>query len=337
MTRPPTPRLAPRRTAAVAALAGLASSAALLAPYLVRRGFCGDGGGCDQVAQSAYATLLGVPRAAFGVAAFAVMLLAAVLASPRVRRLSPFVGALFAIEGVRLLAIQAFVLGAWCKFCVVVDAAAIVGGLALVADAFLNRERAPLSVGRWAVAAGLAAALPVGLASLRGSVGGDGVGVASAATRVEGKRVIREFVDLQCPYCRMTHVAVKKAIAGRSDVVVERRHVPLAMHPDAFDAAVAACCADEQGQEERFVDAVVATDGPPDAETCRRIAADIGLDLARFDACRASDRPKKRIEDDKALASSSGVKGLPTIDFEGERHVGLLDEGGAAALLAKHP
>ncbi len=51
-----------RLVAAIAAVFGLAASAALFAPYVVKKGFCGEGGGCDAVARSAYSTLFGVPR-----------------------------------------------------------------------------------------------------------------------------------------------------------------------------------------------------------------------------------------------------------------------------------
>jgi hypothetical protein len=38
-----------------------------------------------------------------------------------------------------------------------------------------------------------------------------------------------------------------------------------------------------------------------------------------------------------ALASQSKVPGLPTIDLDGERHIGALDDEKAAAFLARHP
>src|SRR3954468_10936207 len=94
-----------RTVAAVCALAGLVASAALFAPYVSGHAFCKPGGGCDQVAQSAYATVLGIPRAAIGLVGFVALLLAAISRNEKLRGPAAVVGALFAIEGVHLLAV----------------------------------------------------------------------------------------------------------------------------------------------------------------------------------------------------------------------------------------
>ncbi len=322
-----------RIASVIASLVGLAASAALLAPKVVGRGFCGAGGGCDRVAQSAYATLFGIPRTVLGVVAFVALIFMVTAGAPGVRKVAPFVGAVFVAEGLHLLALQAFVIGAWCPFCVVIDVSSIVAGALLIVDR-LPRLRSvgalrPLPI---ALAAAAALGAPIGIAAARAPATGPIAKVEDGT----GKRVLREFVDLECPYCRMTHAALKKELAGRPDVIVERKHVPLSFHKNAFAAAVAACCAGEQGKEDGFVDGVIAKESPPDAETCMRVAKEVGLDLAQFEACRASDRPTKRIAADEALASAVKVEGLPTIDFDGERHVGALDEKSAKALLARH-
>ena len=326
-----------RNVAAVAGVVGLASSAALFAPYVVKKGFCGEGGGCDFVAHSAYATLFGVPRAALGVLAFTALVTFVVWRGARLRRLAPFVGVPLALEGLHLLAIQAFVLHRFCPFCVVIDLASIVAGLALVAEwraTPREAERPWLRPALAAPAALLAFFVPLLLAASQPTPAPSAR--IEVIPRRDGKLVLREFVDLECPYCRMTHASLQKALASRPDVVVERRHVPLPRHPNAMPAAVGACCAAEQGLEDRFVDKVMTTDVDPDDVFCRKVAAEVGLDLAQYDACRASDRPRQRIEADTALYKSTNVPGLPTLELDGERHIGALDEPSAAAFLAKH-
>jgi protein-disulfide isomerase len=280
--------------------------------------------------------VLGVPRAAIGLVAFAALLVIAISRNERLRGPAAVVGAAFAIEGVRLLALQAFVLHAICPFCVVVDLSSIVAGLALIADYAFHRgeERGWHHPRRFGLLGALAGGAPM-LVALTQPPTVSTVKI-DKVPEAEGKLVLREFVDLECPFCRKTHVALKKALAGRTDVVVERRHVPLSIHPHAETAAVAACCAAEQGAEDKFVDAIVSLDEPPDEPHCRKIALTIGLDSAKYDACRKSERPKKRIEADVALASQLKVEGLPTIDLDGERHIGALDEEHAAAFLARH-
>ncbi|MBI2392121.1 MAG: thioredoxin domain-containing protein [Deltaproteobacteria bacterium] len=325
-----------RIVAAVAAIAGLASSAALLAPYLVRGGFCAPGGGCDAVAQSGYSTLFGVPLPFLGVLGFTALLAFVIWRGAGARRLAPFVALPFIVAGVRLLAIQAFVLHRFCPFCVVIDLGSIAAGVALLVEwrtVARDRERPWLKPSVATPSAMIAFTAPLLIAASRPAATTQAIApVENSAGRV----VLREFVDLECPYCRVTHVALKQALAGRPDVVVERRHVPLPSHAHAMPAAIAACCAAEQGAEEAFVDAVVASPSDPDAALGREVAAKLGLDLAKFDACRASDRPKKRIDTDVALYESTHVPGLPTIDIGGERHIGALDPEGARALLARH-
>src|SRR4051812_8695008 len=113
--RDPRAVVAARVLAGLAAIAGLVASGALVAPYVVKKGLCTPGGGCDQVAHSAYAELLGVPRAFIGVVAFSIALALVVIGGghrSRARRLAPVVGVLAAIEGLHLLALQLFVLKA---------------------------------------------------------------------------------------------------------------------------------------------------------------------------------------------------------------------------------
>ncbi len=327
-------RIQPSRlVAAGSALVGLAASAALLAPYIVRRGFCGAGGGCDRVAHSAYSTLLGVPRSLIGVVAFAVLLFVVIARGEVARRVGRLLGFAFIVEGFHLLALQAFVIHAWCPFCVAIDIASIVGGGALLFERAHERRWLRPGIASLAGVAAVATPLVLALSQPR-VVSGEPI---AALPKREGKIVLREFVDLECPYCRMTHVALKKALAARPDVVIERRHVPLAMHEHAEPAAVAACCAGEQEKEEAFVDAVMTSEVEPTPDFCRKVATTVGLDLAKFDECTKSGRAKKRIDDDKALATATKVPGLPTIDLDGERHIGALDEAGAAAFLSRHP
>jgi protein-disulfide isomerase len=153
----------------------------------------------------------------------------------------------------------------------------------------------------------------------------------------DGRLVLREFIDLQCPYCRLTVKALAPILAERPDIRIERHHVPLSFHEHAMEGAVAACCAAEQGAEDRFVEAVVSMEGPPTSANCRSAAQQLGLDLSKFDDCAKSARPLVRIDADKKLFTEAHVRGLPAGDLDGETFVGALDDAKARALFAKHP
>ncbi len=338
----PTPRTVPiaRIVAAVAALVALVASGMLIAPYLVGAGFCAPGAGCDVVARSSYGHLFGVPVAFLGAFAFTAGLAIVVSPGPLPKRLAPWVGASAIVGALRFLFLQKFVIGAWCVFCVAVDSASIVFGAALLFEWYsLRAHTAPrhaLSPTPLAIAAVLAISLPVIAATRRPQEPPVRTLEASVGRDQDGRLILREFIDLECPYCRATQRVLHAKLAARPDIVVQRHHVPLASHRYAKDAAIAACCAAEQGAEERFVEAVVEVDVEPAAPFCRAVVDKLGLDLAKYDACVASDRPSQRIAVDRALLDKTGFVGLPTIDLEGERWLGMLNDAQADAFLARH-
>jgi uncharacterized membrane protein len=95
---------------------------------------CGTGG-CEQVQSSKYAQLLGVPVAVLGLAAYASVFATALLRAPA----AALAGGTIALAGLAfalyLLAVQAFVLDAYCTWCLASDAV-------LVALAILTTIRA---------------------------------------------------------------------------------------------------------------------------------------------------------------------------------------------------
>jgi uncharacterized membrane protein len=111
-----------RLGAAVVALAGI-----LVAGYLTRAHYgdgslvCPVGGGCETVQESAYAELAGIPVALLGLVAYAV-LLALILWDAPLARLA---AAALALTGLLfsgyLLAVQAFVIEAFCVWCLAND------------------------------------------------------------------------------------------------------------------------------------------------------------------------------------------------------------------------
>lgn len=328
-----------RIVAALAALTALVASGMLIAPHVVGSSFCAPGAGCDVVSKSAFSKILGVPVAFLGAFAYAIGLAAVTAPGHTSRKLAPGIGGVAIVAALTFLYLQKFVIGAWCIFCVVVDLSSIVFGLALIAEWLATRPHAtprhPFFPTPIAIAGVLAVSLPVFAATKRPPPPKPGA-LVEPVGRQGGKLVLREFVDLECPYCRATHQVLREKLKARPDIVIERHHVPLPRHQYARGAAIAACCASEQGAEERFIDAVVDQDVEPTASFCRGVAEKLGLDVSKFDACVSSDRPIKRIEASKALLDKTGFVGLPTVDLEEERSLGLLDDARADAFLGRH-
>jgi uncharacterized membrane protein len=107
--------------AAVIALVGLADATYLTVAHLTGDdSVCGSFAGCSAVLGSVYATTAGIPTAAFGAVGYFLVFSAAVLVAFGNRRARSFlvlvVASMF-IATLWLLYLQAFVLHAFCPFC----------------------------------------------------------------------------------------------------------------------------------------------------------------------------------------------------------------------------
>lgn len=108
---------------ALVALVGLADASYLTVTHLVGDDVvCGPAWGCSVVLSSSYASVGGIPTAAFGALAYFAVFSVATLAAFGYRRTRVFlallVSAMFAAS-LGLLYVQAFVLHAFCPFCLV--------------------------------------------------------------------------------------------------------------------------------------------------------------------------------------------------------------------------
>lgn len=305
--------------AAVAAIAGLCVSTVLLVDSVgPAPAFCAEGG-CATVRATAWARPLGVPMPVVGLALFAA-LLGMILAGPRLARARLALATAGGVGALALLAVQGAVIGAWCKFCVVADASAIV----IAAAMWLGRGATwPARRGSTWMFAALLAAVAIGV-PLRGLRSPDARPVAVAAEKlpdsittqqVAGVVTIVDYIDFECPFCRALHARLTEAIA-RAGVPtrVVRKMVPLSMHPGALPAAIAWCCAELQGKADAMAEALIAA--PPAQLTpagCEQLAASIGLDLARYRRDAGDPAIKARIDADVAASRALGVRSLPTL------------------------
>ena len=107
--------------AAVISLAGLADATYLTVAHLTGDDLvCGSPGGCSAVLGSVYASVAGIPTAAFGALAYFVAFSSATLAAfgyARARTLLMLVVMAMFGATLWLLYVQAFILHAFCPFC----------------------------------------------------------------------------------------------------------------------------------------------------------------------------------------------------------------------------
>ncbi len=313
--------------ALVPTMVGLVASTVLLVDYLRPAPvFCEPGAGCDALKATSYAWHFGIPTPAFGLAGFVALGALSLLRGARARTTHVVVAVLAAVVGVYLVTVQAK-LGTYCKFCIAADgSAALLACLAVVrslvgVDAPRSRPLSFASVG--------AMALAVAVPGLAGAVVKPKVPDAIAAELAKtppGQITVVDFVDFQCPFCRMTNQAFSPMVAEhRERVRLVRKHVPLAMHSHARDAARAACCGERLGKGDQVAEALFTTDDLS-VEGCEKIAVAAGVDPAAYRACLADPETDERIRADTTDFRASQGRGLPTIWIERQKLEGAQPE-----------
>jgi protein-disulfide isomerase len=139
----------------------------------------------------------------------------------------------------------------------------------------------------------------------------------------QAKITIVEFSDFQCPYCQQSQQTIKQILQTyRDDVRLVFKHLPLEIHSQAFSAAQAAFCADEQGQFWEFHDALfAANDLSP--KILNKIATEIGLNIPRFKTCFESEGSRAAVLNDLREAKRLGIEGTPTFFINNKMHSGV--------------
>jgi uncharacterized membrane protein/predicted DsbA family dithiol-disulfide isomerase len=306
-------------------LAGLAASAALAVDYLQPRPvFCSEDGGCGALRQTVFAAVGPVPTPVVGLVGFLCLGVASLLPGRRARIAQVVLATVASLAGALLVATQ-FALGHFCPYCIVAD----VSGVASAFVAWwrlLSVPEAPpppalvyAGSGSMVAAALLPTTIGWALAGLP-----PGVIRAEMARTPAGQVTVVDFVDFECPYCRMTNAALEPVVEARRDRLrIVRRQVPLHMHPHALDAARAACCGERLGEGDAMASALFSA--PVQSltrEGCEKIAQSLGLSLDAYRACVADPKTDASIEADKAIFKATGGHALPTIWVNNDALIG---------------
>jgi protein-disulfide isomerase len=141
---------------------------------------------------------------------------------------------------------------------------------------------------------------------------------------VDGKMVLVEYGDYQCPGCGAAFDVVEELIAKlKGELTFGFRHFPLVrMHPDAHRAAQAAEAAAAQGKFWEMHALLFKRQEELGAEHLAKYAAEIGLDVERFKSELGSGKYMQRVQEDLASGMKSGVTGTPTFFVRGKKYVG---------------
>jgi protein-disulfide isomerase len=151
-------------------------------------------------------------------------------------------------------------------------------------------------------------------------------------------RLILEYGDYQCPYSRQAFrkiELVERRLKG--GVRFAFRHFPLTeIHPQALAAATAAEAAALQGRFWEMHGLLFHHQRALEHDDLRRYAAQLELDVERFDADRVGADVLRRVRRDVDSGLLSGeVRGTPTLFIDGVVHRGGYDVTSLLQALAR--
>jgi uncharacterized membrane protein/2-hydroxychromene-2-carboxylate isomerase len=302
------------------ALVGLGVSSALVADSVFEIGtFCRPDDPCGEVAASSYGQVFGVPLSAVGLVGFSLILLTSLVptrwAAAAVRLLAVVAG----LAGAGLLIIQLAVLRQVCPYCVAADLSGI--GMAVIALA--RRPPAARPGGGWGEVLGW---LWGGRVAGLGPLFWEAAHLPTTAPPqvqahwVPGKITVVEVTDFDCPHCQRADPVVRAWLA-RHDVKFVRLVAPLPGHMEAWPAATAYVAAVRQGKGEPMAEALYAA-ASRDRASCRRLATQLGLDLAAYDLAVADPAVESEIRATYKWVEAYGL-GLPFFWIQDELVVGM--------------
>jgi protein-disulfide isomerase len=137
-----------------------------------------------------------------------------------------------------------------------------------------------------------------------------------------------EFGDFECPYCGAEEPVVRDLLVTYgTDLRLVFKNFPLTnIHLFAEGAAIAAECANDQGQFWQMHDLLFANQAALDNTSLQGYAQTLGLNMPAWQACLTSQPPVDAINADVSLGTSIGVSGTPTFIINGVAVVGAVPE-----------
>ncbi|NNM05876.1 MAG: DsbA family protein [Gemmatimonadetes bacterium] len=131
---------------------------------------------------------------------------------------------------------------------------------------------------------------------------------------------IVEYTDYECVFCQRYYQNTFKTLMAEYDGKVRYfvRHFPVpSIHPSSVRAAVAASCAEDQGEFWAYHDILFSGGAVLSPDSLGAYASRLGLEQTRFDECFASQEPLQHIQEDLERGVNYGVRGTPAFFING--------------------
>jgi protein-disulfide isomerase len=145
-----------------------------------------------------------------------------------------------------------------------------------------------------------------------------------------------EYGDYECPHCQQAHFMLQELMTRVGDAVrLAFRNFPLTqIHPHAEPAAEAAEAAGAKGRFWDMHDTLYERQDRLEDEDLVSYAAELGLDIDRFQIDLVNHAYTPRIREDFLSGVRSGVNGTPTFFINDQRHDGSWDMQSLLAAIA---
>lgn len=126
------------------------------------------------------------------------------------------------------------------------------------------------------------------------------------------------YSDFQCPYCKLLYQSVRSVMKEYGDkVAFDYKEMPLDMHAQANNAALASQCALEQGKYWEYADVLYNSQSSwantKDAAKFKDYARNIGLNGQQFNQCLDDKKYQSKVDADKSEAEGYGITGTPAM------------------------
>ncbi|MFA6383263.1 MAG: thioredoxin domain-containing protein [Parcubacteria group bacterium] len=124
------------------------------------------------------------------------------------------------------------------------------------------------------------------------------------------------YSDFQCPYCKLFWSTLRDTIKQyEGEVLFGYKELPLSIHPQANDAALAAQCALEQNKFWEYGDKLFGDQDDwtniADTQKFKEYAKTLGLNTVQFNQCLDSKKYQNKIDNSVSEATGFGVSGTP--------------------------
>ena len=137
----------------------------------------------------------------------------------------------------------------------------------------------------------------------------------------DARVVIVEFSDFECPFCRDSQKVIEKVLTRYPKTV---RHVwkdapSTTLHKNAFDAHLAARCAQEQNAFWQYHDQLFANQTQLQKSTYLSIAKKIAINERQWEQCYESQAGRAKVERSIVEAEVLGVDATPFFFINNKR------------------